>query len=303
LDEAPLYGAIAQASQKFTVDAFTPCDVRPAGPGQPFSITSRGATKHFAAVQLDGLACPSFAGKRTVTPSQYKGNPAGNPPAAYGFPKASTKLGSPAERAAITNYVALSATHFPCMQYGEIEKLAATTEIPEGEEGPNGVIVPGVGLNLRKCTDGTSQTMMLCETIEPAMNCWYDGTTTWTTAINPNDVTDNVPTKHELPVHINPKHFWIVPDRAGGFPVARSALMVGPEPKETVAYSPALEGYCAQPQVISWGPSSQHAGGIVNHASVDGAVHAIKPDVDPTVYMWVVTLAGREEFPHPDDRD
>ena len=34
---------------------------------------------------------------------------------------------------------------------------------------------------------------MLCETIEPAMNCWYDGTTTWTTGINPNSVENYPP--------------------------------------------------------------------------------------------------------------
>ena len=109
------------------------------------TLTAGGITitKHFATVQLDEVSCPSYNGTATVAPSTYSGTPAGNPPAAYGFPTGSTTLGSPATFAAITNYVALSATHFPLMQYGPEPKIAATTEVPEGAELPNGMIVPG----------------------------------------------------------------------------------------------------------------------------------------------------------------
>ena len=58
--------------------------------------------------------------------------------------------------------------------------------------------------------------------------------------------------------------------------------------------SPALAGYGATPQVISWGPSSNHPGGVVNHLAADGAIHAITDDIDPTLYMHLVTRAGRE---------
>ena len=102
-------------------------------------------------------------------------------------------MGQPARLATITNYVALAATHFPCMQYGPVDKLAATTTIPADADAPNGMIVPGTGLNVNACTDGTSKTLILCETIEPAMNCWYDGTTAWTTAINPNSMAEHAP--------------------------------------------------------------------------------------------------------------
>ncbi|HEX4146524.1 MAG TPA: DUF1559 domain-containing protein [Pirellulales bacterium] len=304
MDEMPLYGAISQASEKFTADAFTPYNVAGISGsthvGRTFSVAmaSGGATitRHFAAVQLDELACPSYAGTRTVAPSTYTGKLAGNPPAAYGYPAGSANLGSPAQRAAITNYVALSATHFPCMQYGSEPNLAATTDIPAGAEAPNGMIVPGNSfhrLGMGACTDGTSMTLMLCETIEPAMNCWYDGTTTWTTAINPNSVGSFPPSKAVDP-STNPLGFWQVP--AG----SSTALQVGPAPDKTIAYSPALAGYCATPQVISWGPSSNHSGGVVVHGAVDGSVHVIRPDIDPTVYMHLITIAGGEADLLPD---
>jgi type II secretory pathway pseudopilin PulG len=301
MDQANLYNSISHASGKFVADAFTPYDVAAAVPGDGFSMTftnGRGAvaTKHFAAVELDELICPGYSGTATVAPSQYTGKPAGNPPASYGNPAGSKRLGSPAQYAAITNFVALSATHFPCMQYATVEKVAATTTIPEGAEAPNGMIVPGVGLNMKTCTDGTSKTVMVCETIEPAMNCWYDGTTTWTTGINPNSVGANPPSKNDptLAGADNPQHFWQVPA------IGTTALNIGPAPDAALAYSPALEGYCATPQVISWGPSSEHKGGVVMHLAVDGSVHPITPDVDATLYMHIITRAGREPDALPD---
>jgi len=303
MDEAMLYNTISQASQKFKADAFTPYDVEGTENGmggQSFCITftKNGNTikKHFAAVALDQVACPSYPGDWIVAPSQYTGKLPGNPPAAYGGPVGSRNLGSPVQNATVTNYLALSATHFPCMQYGPAEKVAATTTVPAGADAPNGMIVPGVGLNMKACTDGTSKTLMLCETIEPAMNCWYDGTTAWTTAINPNSMAANPPSRANPTAAgaDNPNKFWNVP--AGG----STALNVGPDPDTAIAYSPALAGYCATPQVISWGPSSNHEGGVVNHAAVDGSVHAITEDVDPTLYMHIITRAGREPDALPD---
>ena len=296
MEEIPAFNAISKASRKFTADAFTPYNVEgneDGAGGEIFSVTysSQGKTfaKHFAAIQFDELSCPSYAGTVTVAPSQYAGKPVGNPPAAYGYPDGKN-LGSPPALATITNYVALSATHFPCMQYGVVETVAATTKIPADADAPNGMIVPGFGLNIKACTDGVSRTLMLCETIEPAMNCWYDGTTTWTTGINPNSVGTNPPSKADpLPSGAaNPNHFWSEP--VGG----STALNVGPVPTATTAYSPALAGYGATPQVISWGPSSNHAGGVVIHLAVDGSVRAIASDIDPTVYMHLITRAGGE---------
>jgi type II secretory pathway pseudopilin PulG len=305
VDQANLYNMISQASLKFTVDAFTPYDVAGGGAGgQAFSmnfVNGRGAvaTRHFAAIELDELICPGYDGAATVAPSAYTGKPVGNPPDAYGNPAGSKLLGSPAQYAAVSNYVALSATHFPCMQYGLVAKLAATTTIPADAEAPNGMIVPGTGLNMKACTDGSSKTLMICETIEPAMNCWYDGTTAWTTGINPNSLANNPPSKADPTAAgaANPQKFWSVP--ASG----TTALNVGPAPDTEIAYSPALAGYCATPQMISWGPSSNHAGGVVMHLVVDGSVHPISSEIDPALYMHLITRAGREPDALPDTFD
>ncbi len=122
------------------------------------------------------------------------------------------------------------------------------------------------------------------------MNCWYDGTTAWTTAINPNSMAEHAPDKVSTAIDgdRNPHRTWIVP--AGG----STALNVGPDPTTTIAYSPALQGYCAAPRVISWGPSSQHPEGVVVHLAADASAHPIAPDIDPTLYMHLITRAGGE---------
>ncbi len=178
------------------------------------------------------------------------------------------------------------------MQYSTTPNLAATTEIPAGAEAPNGMIVPGSGLPRKACTDGASHTLMVAETIEPAMNCWYDGTTAWTTGINPNTVGPFPPTREVDPVN-NANGHWIVP------PGGQTALNIGPNPK--IAYCPSLESYCASPRTISWGPSSNHSGAVVAHLAVDSSVPYVAQDIDPMVYMWLITIAGGEQEVFPDD--
>ena len=142
---------------------------------------------------------------------------------------------------------------------------------------------------MKACTDGTSKTLMVCETIEPAMNCWYDGTTTWTTGINPNTVADlSAQQGGRRRIAIRSGFWHSAAGRLDGF-----EGWAGPR-IATTAYSPALAGYCATPQVISWGPSSNHSGGVVVHAAVDGSVRILTPDCDPTIYMRMITIAGRE---------
>ncbi len=294
LDEQKLFDTIAEASGDFAADAFTPYNVEGVKDGQKtgqtFSVSSAqgsaAAGKHFAAVELDAVNCPSYWGSRQVTPSDYSGKPGGDPPPAYGYPKGSARLGASGERAAISNYLAMSATHFTCMQYAKQSNLAATTTIPDGAQPPNGMLVPGTGLSLKDCFDGASRTVMLCETIEPAMNSWYDGTTAWTTALNPNTVVQFPPNK--MVNANNPLGFWSAP------PGSQTAINIGPMPNKSVAYCPALAGYAATPRVVSWGPSSNHTGNVVLHTAVDGSVHFVVLDIDPNVYMHFVTRAGRE---------
>ncbi|HEY1785491.1 MAG TPA: hypothetical protein VGG30_08080, partial [Pirellulales bacterium] len=132
------------------------------------------------------------------------------------------------------------------------------------------------------------------ETIEPAMNSWYDGTTAWTTGINPGSLTSYTPV-----TTLSPQGFWTVP--AGG----STALMVGPAPIASVTYQGGISlgvlwATSTTANVVSWGPSSNHSGGVVVHGAIDGSVHNITTDCDPTVYMHIITIKGREPDALPD---
>ena len=49
------------------------------------------------------------------------------------------------------------------------------------------------------------------------------------------------------------------------------------------------------PQGIPWlhGPSSAHPG-VVNHGLADGSVRCVDENIDPTLYMHLITRAGGE---------
>jgi prepilin-type N-terminal cleavage/methylation domain-containing protein len=289
MDEGPLFNSISQSSAKFTADAFTPYTSTVNGTGAAFAVNYTSGTtpitRHFCTVQLDEISCPSYSGTAQVAASQSGNNPPTN------YSTGTTLSSSGTYTATVSNYLALVATHYPCMQYGTSLALASNTSPPATANPPQGMLAPGPGLNMKSCTDGTSKTVMVCETIEPAVNSWYDGTTAWTTGINPTSGT--------LPINTysasNPQSFW----QANG---ATTGLNVGPAPITTVNFGVAgMTGWSTPASSgISWGPSSNHSGGVVVHLAVDGSVHDVTTDCDPTVYMHIITRAGREPDPLPD---
>ena len=48
--------------------------------------------------------------------------------------------------------------------------------------------------------------------------------------------------------------------------------------------------------VRRWGPSSMHAGGLVGHVFVDTHVDMISENIDPVVYLSMVTRSGGEQL-------
>jgi prepilin-type N-terminal cleavage/methylation domain-containing protein len=319
MDEGALFNQISQASAKFTADAFNNYNTTLASPatGAGFSITNTVGTtqvlKHFAAVQLDEVACPSFSGNPTATASVYSTTP----PQVPGNYNAVTVMGptttggTTSWTATISNYVALSATHFTCMNYGP-GTLAANSTVPSGNQAfadlPNGVLVPGSGLNMKTVSDGTSKTLMVCETAEPGTNCWYDGSTAWTTGLAPADVVASAsgqPQRNIVP-GTNPNGYWQAANSAGTT-TARNGLNIGPNPIASVAFGLPSSGLTmtswsggATTGFFSYGPSSVHSGGVVQHLAVDGSVHPVTTDVDPSVYAHIITRAGREPDALPD---
>jgi hypothetical protein len=125
--------------------------------------------------------------------------------------------------------------------------------------------------------DGTSKTVIYCESREASLNSWLDGSVNWVVGANPNNA--GPPTKD-----------------ANGYltiaPGGTTALNVGPgSPLATTRYLTRANS----PNGYEWsfGPSSEHAG-VVIHGFGDGAVRTIVDDVDPTVYIQLITRSDRE---------
>jgi len=254
-----------------------------------------GVYLHFACVTLDEVACPSFGGTATVaTPSV--GTTLPSPPSTYSIQASGASSASPVT---ITNYVALSATHMACMA------LNGSSSSSTSAEPPNGVLVPPLngnppnGLNMKSVLDGTSKTIIVCETKEQCFNSWYDGTVAWTVGNNGSLQLPATSVNSKNPTATPPILFWSVPS---GSP---SAINVGPRPQTPGnAFNTATTGSGGAPGYKSgpwqWGPSSDHAGGVIIHLACDASVHSITEDIDPSLYLQLITRSGGEPVTLPD---
>ena len=131
--------------------------------------------------------------------------------------------------------------------------------------------------------DGTSKTILIAESKEgrtapsPAVstsnNHWFAGPSTWVTASGGGaGVLSN-----------------------GLYQNSISGLNVGPSTSGTTNFSGALYAGSVGTQVaINYGPSSDHAGGLVLHGFGDGSVRPVPADVDPHVYLSLSTVTGGE---------
>jgi len=259
-EEAVLGQLISAKSQKYTRGAFDPA----------YDL-NQGQTpkKHFSTAELDIVKCPSYSGENYT---KGAGNVYASPPFA------SASGATPVFGTTVTNYVALAATHKSCMEPGALQNPPTGTPACEP---PNGSIIPNLrGLNFKDIVDGTSKTLIACETKEEVNSSWYDGTTSYVVAHDTNDTAN--PTRQPT------TNFWIG---------TKTALNIGPKPDITVKYIPgpmnAVTGGWA------WGPSSDHSGGVVLHLVGDASVRPVTDDVQVNTYIQCVTRNGRENIELP----
>ena len=131
-EEVNLYNNISTRSNKFTL---SPWATNMTQTGAVFAAAT-GTNLHFANIDLDLFRCPSYAGSTISGATIYNSfkQDTANPPAGV----------------AVSNYVALPATHLGCMT-----TTTFSTASPLSTEAPNGIIVPGEGKNFRDVVDGT----------------------------------------------------------------------------------------------------------------------------------------------------
>ncbi len=145
----------------------------------------------------------------------------------------------PNDKYALRNYAAMSATNVIAMS-----------------QKPDGVIIPAGKIGFRDIVDGTSNTIVICESRDQDATVWIDGSTAGFTA---------------------------------RWPTATFADGPGPALNKTPYFLGAATGSMNQ----VWGPSSLHVGGG-HHLLGDGSVRFISDNIDAVMYGQLTTRAGGE---------
>lgn len=203
--------------------------------------------------EVSAFQCPSYSGQKYAAPEK-------NPPSG-----------------ALTNYKAISATHKGSLAAARgINPYNSGSPRYDGSH-PDGTLYPGVSPKIASMSDGTSNTVMVCETAEgkeTAMAIWCQGQTAQVVGL-PDTVS-----------YVKSAAFgnFFAPTGFNG------------------KYGP--EGGTAQlPTYLSWdyledgpyisgsyvrGPGSEHPQ-VVNHLFGDGTVHSVNKEVDAALYFFVIT--------------
>ena len=262
LEESILYDVLSDQSQKFQVQPFDNALTQaPAG--------DQGST------ELAVLRCPSSGAPYhvDVNASDYQEYPRGG------------EMQSPA----ISSYMVMPASHL-VNQRGPAELYDPNTE---DETYGNGMIVFPLdpvqaihkGLGFREALDGTSKTILFCETREEAYAAWIDGQTAWGVGAWPENL--------DIPAAVNSTDGYL------GWPDSDVSSLTSLEAADTASYDHSIM-YMEKSRLGTtynrrFGPSSGHADGVVNHAFTDGHVVSIITDaIDCNVYLRMISRAGGE---------
>jgi uncharacterized protein DUF1559 len=267
MEQATLYNSVSRGLKENKL-AFDPDMAAPVG----------GKAVHPAGIVVNNFLCPSFNGDSHVVEqdSDYKPMKDGALPA-------------------VSNYHALAGSHF--FNAEGLGRLNPPDQLNRGYEGDGGIPFPSLvgdklqrqGLSIRSFQDGTSNTLMAAESLEPAYSAWLDGQSTWLVAAWPGNKV--MPTAEPNVAN-------------GGVPI----LSWSDKDKKTARVAVNLRERNGQPKTYlavgrwsgskerRYAASSNHPN-VVGHAYADGHVEMISTNVDPNIYIQLVTRAGREVIP------
>jgi len=224
------------------------------------------------------LHCPSFSGEQFVDPTT--------------------------EREAITNYMAMGATH-PAGLAVPITGGQGEYDSNNSARFPDGGCTPGGthGINgFRR--DGSSHTIVVVETVEQEYARWTMGLETVVAGIPPGKLSNCQQDEYWYPNGYEPNmHFensaisgadnltYLSWDYEGagatGGPYTALGLTHNPGPQVTGSSG------------IRKGPGSDHSG-VTNHVFADGSVHSIRNAIDVALYMFIITRNNGDPTPRFD---
>ncbi len=189
---------------------------------------------------------------------------------------------SAAQTDALTNYKAIGATHMNS-QYVNSKGRKSTPNYP-GQH-PDGALYPLSRTRISGIYDGSSHTVVACETIEPYRARWLSGWAATLVGI-PNSVT------------YSKWGNYYAPDGFSGDVGDKST--VDPSFYTYLAEDYDIRPYDDPKYNYKYGPGSEHPG-LVHHLYADSSVHALDKDIDVAMYMFMITPSGREPCGCEDD--
>jgi hypothetical protein len=187
------------------------------------------------------------------------------------------------KQVAFTNYKAMGASSMESLIISD----DPDSPPPYGDKSnhPDGALYPtNTGIRLKDITDGTSNTIMVVETIDDSKSCWLAGADTTLVGMPKADNYQR----------FSGNGFWAPLDyvekpgyneeAAPGIRAARTYLAFDFRP----GYADAGTYPAGVGRTPDYGPSSGHPG-IVNHLICDGSVRSVRNDVDYAAYFFAIT--------------
>lgn len=189
----------------------------------------------------------------------------------------------------VCHYVALSSTRLPLLTNIGVDKAGQPAfQIPK----PDGLLIPDInaaGQPASRIADGTSRTIVLCETREQERSNWFNPPQAFVCGFLPEDTIPINAAKTEYYPYFNPM-LWIFNPVTGD----RTALNMGPgSDSARYAYNTVNP---ADPLARAWGPSTGNSELITVHGMADGSVQEVVNDVEPKAYFAAITLRGGEHL-------
>ncbi len=258
------YRTLWQSSQKFSITT---------GPFTPSLVDSAAPSQHFSCKYYPEFVCADWIGDGfTNSQTTIDVGPSCGAPAGWGAPEyATVDSGTPGTgsqsfkgKVAPTTYKPMVGTHMS----GGAPKLNG------------GMALSWPGLTEGAISDGSSKTIFLCETKESSYASWYDGTLNWLVANDPNVSAPGSASDADVPPWVNAR-----PALNRGFDAAVKGSM--PYLKKSLTANWPLND-------VWWGPSSNHASGVVSHVYGDGHTLGITDEADAELYLGLVTRSGSE---------
>ncbi len=186
---------------------------------------------------------------------------------------------------AVTQYVAIGGMDYNSLfdpdNLSTYTDSDGDTQVAGGSQHPNGVVNPVKRCRFRDMADGASNTVVACETKEESYAAWFDGATAAVFALMGSDYHADLETGN----YANPG--------SDEDAIVYTTINYGDENADPERY------YLESPTVIGgseeWvhGPSSEHAE-TVNHLFGDGSVRGINTEIEPRLYMHMVTRHAGE---------